>query len=117
MADYTLELAGAAIDAALVQAPKSRGLFSQTSQTLIRGTNISSITDAAQGQSNMSFTTNFDAVTYSHTACGSTANGGISTLFFYLKTTSSVRGYCWRVDSPTYADTPDFGFSIRGDLV
>lgn len=117
MADYTLSLTGAQIDAAFAQAPKSRGLIDQDTQTLTRGTNISSVTDQAVGQSNIGFTTNFDASTWSHTGMGGVADVGISTVFISLKTTSTCRLYCFRVDIAGYQDTPTFGFSFRGDFV
>lgn len=118
MASFQVPLSGPDTETFLTSEPQTYGTVDQAGvPSLLYGGNVSSVTDQAVGQTNVSFTNSYDAIDWGHAGMADFSGANQSTCFIFNKATSSVRLYVFAgTAGGGYGDTSNFGFSFSGDL-
>ena len=99
-------------------AAKSVCNYAQTTNTVLMGENVSSVTDVATGRYSVNYSNAFDAAEYSR---NSSSNATHALVSMSTKTTLLAQqlNYAWNAGSGTNAfaaDASDIGFAAHGDL-
>ena len=120
MSFKSVPLSGPDTEVFLTSEPETYGTVDQTgAHSLLYGGNISSVSDNAVGQTNLSFTNAYDAVDWGHSGmAGPSSPSSTSTSFILNHATSSATLLCYKGENggSGYGDTTHFGFSFFGDL-